>query len=73
MRNQTETSNEYIVPGDQGILQTSLATREEPPTGVAGIIKSTNEIEVSTSPVELEPYVHVVKPTRPALTYERVE
>lgn len=73
MRNQTETSNEYIVPGDQSILQTSLTTHGEPPTNAAGIIKSTNETEVSTTPVELEPYVHVVKPARPALTYERVE
>lgn len=34
---------------------------------------STNETEVSMTPVSLAPHLRVIKPSRPSLTYERVE
>jgi len=33
---------------------------------------STNETPVSSNLYELEPYVRVVKPSRPSLTYDRI-
>ena len=35
--------------------------------------KSINEATVPLLPVELEPYVKVIRPARPSLTYERAE
>jgi len=42
-------------------------------SGQAARMQATNDSIVPTTPLELEPHVRVIKPSRPALTYERVE
>jgi hypothetical protein len=42
-------------------------------SGQAARTQATNDSIVPTTPLELEPHVRVIRPSRPSLTYERVE
>ena len=42
-------------------------------SGKAARTEAVNDSIVPTMPLELEPHVRVIRPSRPSLTYERVE
>jgi hypothetical protein len=56
-----------------GISEDQNDTLPKVNSGQAARTQATNDSIVPTTPVELEPHVRVIRPSRPSLTYERVE
>jgi hypothetical protein len=67
------TSNRHIAKENQDLKTPAITDDEGPATLADSVTISINESEISTSPSELAPHLRVIKPSRPSLTYERVE
>lgn len=70
---EQQTSDRHVVAENQGLKTPAIKNDEGPAKVGDNVTISINESEISTSPAELAPHFRVVKPSRPSLTYERVE